>query len=102
MNTFHSFVGSYGVAIVIMTVIIRLILWPVQNYSMKSMRKMGQLSPLINELKVKYKDDQQRMNQEMMKWYKVDNINPLRGCLPLLIHIPCFFAFYQLLWPAVA
>jgi YidC/Oxa1 family membrane protein insertase len=101
MNTFHSFVGSYGVAIVIMTVIIRLMLWPVQNYSMKSMRKMAQLSPLINELKVKYKDDQQRMNQEMMKLYKEYNINPLMGCLPMLIQIPIFFGFYQMLGSAV-
>ena len=101
MNTFHSFVGSYGVAIVIMTVIIRLLLWPVQNYSMKSMRKMAQLSPLINELKAKYKDDQQRMNQEMMKLYKVYNINPLMGCLPMLIQIPIFFGFYQMLGSAV-
>src|SRR5260370_33691643 len=68
---------------------------------MKSMRKMGQLSPLINELKVKYKDDQQRMNQEMMKLYKVYNINPLMGCLPMLIQIPIFFGFYQMLGSAV-
>jgi YidC/Oxa1 family membrane protein insertase len=101
MNTLHSFVWSYGVAIVIMTAIIRLLLWPVQNYSMKSMRKMAQLSPLINELKVKYKDDQQRMNQEMMKLYKEYNINPLMGCLPMLIQIPIFFGFYQMLGSAV-
>ena len=101
MNTFHSLVGSYGVAIVIMTVIIRLVLWPVQNYSMKSMRKMAQLSPLINDLKVKYKDDQQRMNQEMMKLYKQYNINPLMGCLPMLIQIPIFFGFYAMLGSAV-
>lgn len=101
MNTFHAFLGSYGVAIVIMTVIIRLVLWPVQNFSMKSMRKMAQLSPLINDLKVKYKDDQQRMNQEMMKLYKQYNINPLMGCLPMLIQIPIFFGFYQMLGTAV-
>jgi YidC/Oxa1 family membrane protein insertase len=101
MNTLHSFVGSYGVAIIIMTVIIRLALWPVQNYSMKSMRRMAQLSPKVNELKVKYKDDQQRMNQEMMKLYKEYNINPLTGCLPMLIQIPIFFGFYAMLGSAV-
>lgn len=101
MNTLHSFVWNYGVAIIIMTAIIRLALWPVQNYSMKSMRKMAQLSPLVNELKAKYKDDQQRMNTEMMKLYKEYNINPLTGCLPMLIQIPIFFAFYAMLGSAV-
>jgi YidC/Oxa1 family membrane protein insertase len=62
---------------------------------------MAKLSPLINELKVKYKDDQQRMNQEMMKLYKEYNINPLAGCLPMLIQIPIFFAFYAMLGSAV-
>jgi len=62
---------------------------------------MAQLSPLVNELKVKYKDDQQRMNQEMMKLYKEYNINPLTGCLPMLIQIPIFFAFYAMLGSAV-
>jgi len=101
MNTLHAFVGSYGVAIIIMTLIIRLLLWPIQNYSMKSMRKMAKLSPIVNELKVKYKDDPQRMNQEMMKLYKEYNINPLTGCLPMLIQIPIFFGFYAMLGSAV-
>jgi YidC/Oxa1 family membrane protein insertase len=101
MNTIHAFVRSYGLAILLMTVIIRSLLWPIQNVSMKSMRKMAKLSPLINELKVKYKDDQQRMNQEMMKLYKEYNINPLAGCLPMLIQIPIFFAFYAMLGSAV-
>ncbi|MBV8815058.1 MAG: membrane protein insertase YidC [Verrucomicrobia bacterium] len=101
MNTLHAFVGSYGVAIIIMTLIIRLLLWPVQNYSMKSMRRMAKLSPIVNELKVKYKDDPQRMNQEMMKLYKEYGINPLTGCLPMLIQIPIFFGFYAMLGSAV-
>jgi YidC/Oxa1 family membrane protein insertase len=101
MNTIHAFVGSYGLAIILMTVIIRGLLWPIQNVSMKSMRKMAKLSPMINELKVKYKDDQQRMNQEMMKLYKEYNINPLAGCLPMFIQIPIFFAFYAMLGSAV-
>lgn len=101
MNTLHAFVGSYGVAIIIMTLIIRLLLWPIQNYSMKSMRRMAKLSPIVNELKVKYKDDPQRMNQEMMKLYKEYGINPLTGCLPMLIQIPIFFGFYAMLGSAV-
>jgi YidC/Oxa1 family membrane protein insertase len=101
MNTIHAFVGSYGLSILLMTIIIRGAVWPIQNVSMKSMRKMAKLSPMINELKVKYKDDQQRMNQEMMKLYKEYNINPLAGCLPMLIQIPIFFAFYAMLGSAV-
>lgn len=101
MNTIHAFVGSYGLSIILMTVIIRGLVWPIQNSSMKSMRKMAQLSPKINELKAKYKDDQQRMNQEMMKLYKEYNINPLTGCLPMFIQIPIFFAFYAMLGSAV-
>jgi YidC/Oxa1 family membrane protein insertase len=101
MNTIHAFVGSYGLAILLMTIIIRGAVWPIQNVSMKSMRKMAKLSPMINELKAKYKDDQQRMNQEMMKLYKEYNINPLAGCLPMLIQIPIFFAFYAMLGSAV-
>ena len=101
MNTIHAFVGSYGLAIILMTVIVRGVVWPIQNTSMKSMRKMAKLSPQVNELKVKYKDDQQRMNQEMMKLYKEYKINPLAGCLPMLIQIPIFFAFYAMLGSAV-
>jgi YidC/Oxa1 family membrane protein insertase len=101
MNTIHAFVGSYGLSIILMTIIIRGLVWPIQNTSMKSMRKMAKLSPLVNELKVKYKDDQQRMNQEMMKLYKEYNINPLTGCLPMFIQIPIFFAFYAMLGSAV-
>jgi YidC/Oxa1 family membrane protein insertase len=101
MNTLHSLVGSYALAIIVMTLIIRLLLWPLQNYSTKSMRRMAKLSPVMNELKVKYKDDPQRMNQEMMKLYKEYKINPFTGCLPMLIQIPIFFGFYSMLGSAV-
>jgi YidC/Oxa1 family membrane protein insertase len=101
MNTLHSFVGSYALAIIVMTLIIRLLLWPLQNYSTKSMRRMAKLSPVMNELKAKYKDDAQRMNQEMMKLYKEYKINPFTGCLPMLIQIPIFFGFYSMLGTAV-
>jgi YidC/Oxa1 family membrane protein insertase len=101
MNTLHAFVKSYALAIILMTLIIRLFLWPLQNYTTKSMRRMAKLSPVMNELKVKYKDDPQRMNQEMMKLYKEYKINPFTGCLPMLIQIPIFFGFYTMLGSAV-
>jgi YidC/Oxa1 family membrane protein insertase len=101
MNTLHAFVKSYALAIILMTLIIRLLLWPLQNYTTKSMRRMAKLSPVMNELKVKYKDDPQRMNQEMMKLYKEYKINPFTGCLPMLVQIPIFFGFYTMLGSAV-
>ena len=78
MNTLHAWVGSYALAIIIMTIIIRSLLWPLQNAATKSMRKMSKLSPIMNELREKYKDDPQRMNQETMKLYKEYGVNPVR------------------------
>jgi YidC/Oxa1 family membrane protein insertase len=101
MNTLHSWVGSYALAIIIMTIIIRSLLWPLQNVATKSMRKMAQLAPIMNELKEKYKDDPQRVQQETMKLYKTYGINPFGGCLPMLIQIPIFFGFYGMLDKAI-
>ena len=97
MNTLHAWVGSYALAIIIMTIIIRSMLWPLQNAATKSMRKMSKLSPIMNELREKYKDDPQRMNQETMKLYKEYGVNPFGGCLPMLVQIPIFFGFYGML-----
>ena len=97
MNTLHAWVKSYALAIIIMTIIIRSLLWPLQNAATKSMRKMAKLSPIMNELREKYKDDPQRMNQETMKLYKEYGVNPFGGCLPMLVQIPIFFGFYGML-----
>src|ERR1700722_940387 len=101
MNTLHAWVKSYALAIIIMTIIIRSLLWPLQNAATKSMRKMSKLSPIMNELKEKYKDDPQRMNQETMKLYKEYGVNPFGGCLPMLVQIPIFFGFYGMLDKAI-
>ncbi|MBV9392485.1 MAG: YidC/Oxa1 family insertase periplasmic-domain containing protein, partial [Verrucomicrobia bacterium] len=101
LNTLHSWVHSYALAIIIMTILIRALLWPLQNSATKSMRRMAKLSPIVNELREKYKDDPQRMNQEMMKLYKEYGINPVGGCLPMLIQIPIFFGFYGMLDKAI-
>jgi YidC/Oxa1 family membrane protein insertase len=101
MNTLHAWVGSYALAIIIMTIIIRSMLWPLQNAATKSMRKMSKLSPIMNELREKYKDDPQRMNQETMKLYKEYGVNPFGGCLPMLVQIPIFFGFYGMLDKAI-
>jgi YidC/Oxa1 family membrane protein insertase len=101
MNALHAWVKSYALAIIIMTIIIRSLLWPLQNAATKSMRKMAKLSPIMNELREKYKDDPQRLNQETMKLYKEYGVNPFGGCLPMLVQIPIFFGFYGMLDKAI-
>lgn len=93
--------GSYALAIIGLTVCIKLILWPLQNKATKSMRRMAALSPKMTELREKHKDDPTRMNQELMKLYKDYGVNPFGGCLPLLIQIPIFFGFYSMLRSSV-
>ena len=101
MNGLRALLGSYAAAILVLTVIIRLLLWPLQNKATQSMKKMSALQPKMTELREKYKDDPTRMNQEMMKLYKQYGINPFGGCLPMLIQIPIFFGFYSMLGSAV-
>jgi YidC/Oxa1 family membrane protein insertase len=92
---------SWGFAIVALTIIIRGLMWPLQNKSTRAMKRMSKLQPQMAALKEKYPDDPQRMNQEMMKMYREYGINPLGGCLPLLVQIPIFFGFYTMLQYAV-
>jgi YidC/Oxa1 family membrane protein insertase len=101
MNLLHSWLGDYGLAILALTTIIKLTLWPIQNRANRSMRQMAALSPKMQELKEKYKDDPTRMNQELMKLYKQYGINPVGGCLPMMIQIPIFFGLFKMLGQAV-
>jgi YidC/Oxa1 family membrane protein insertase len=101
MNLLHSWLHDYGLAILALTTIIKLTLWPIQNRANRSMRQMAALSPKMQELKEKYKDDPTRMNQEVMKLYKQYGINPVGGCLPMLIQIPIFFGLFKMLGQAV-
>jgi YidC/Oxa1 family membrane protein insertase len=101
MNLIHRFVGNYAVAILILTAIIKLILWPLQTKANKSMRRMAALSPKMQELREKYKDDPTKMNAEVMKLYKDYGINPVSGCLPMMIQIPIFFGLFTMLRQAV-
>ncbi len=101
MNFFHSLIPNYGVAIILITIVIKIIFWPIQSKSTRSMRQMQKFQPMMTKLREKYKDDPQRMNQEMMKLYKEHKINPFAGCLPMLVQIPVFFAFYTMLRSAV-
>lgn len=93
--------GGYATAIIVLTFIIRSLLWPVQNAATNSMKRMQLLTPKMNELREKYKDDPTRMNQELMKLYKEYGINPFSGCVPMLVQIPIFFGFFSMLGTAV-
>jgi YidC/Oxa1 family membrane protein insertase len=102
MNALHSLLfGSYAAAIVVLTLIIKSLLWPLQNKATNSMRKMAALSPKMTELREKYKDDPTKMNEELMKLYRDYGVNPFSGCLPMLIQIPIFFGFYGMLGTAI-
>jgi YidC/Oxa1 family membrane protein insertase len=97
MNLLHHYLGNYAAAILALTTIVKLTLWPLQNKANRSMRRMAALSPKMQELREKYKDDPTRMNQEVMKLYKEYGINPVSGCLPMVIQIPIFFGLFTML-----
>ncbi|MBF0210741.1 MAG: membrane protein insertase YidC [Desulfamplus sp.] len=101
MNLIHDFVPNYGIAIIILTILIKLLFWPLGNKSYKSMNDMRKLQPLMNQIRDKYKDDKQRMNQEVMNLYKTYKVNPMSGCLPMLVQMPIFFALYRMLYQAI-
>jgi len=101
MNLFYSVIPNYGVAIIIMTLLVKLLLWPLGQKSYKSMSEMKKIQPLMKEIREKYKDDKQRMNQEVMGLYRTYKINPLGGCLPMVVQLPVFFALYRMLYEAI-
>ena len=101
MNTIHNFIPNYGIAIIILTILIKLIFWPLGTKSYKSMNDMKKVQPLMTELREKYKDDKQRMNKEVMGLYKTYKVNPASGCLPMIVQMPIFFALYRMLYQAI-
>ncbi len=94
----HGFVLNYGVAIIILTFVIKMLLFPLTYKSMKSMSKIAKLQPQLNALREKYKNDKEKLNVEMMNFMKTNGYNPLGGCLPILIQMPIFFALYRVLF----
>lgn len=101
MNGLHAMGISYGIAIIVITVIIKLLFWPLTNASTKSMKRMAALQPQMKALQEKYKDDPRKMNQKMMEFMKEHKVSPLGGCLPVLLQIPVFFGFYRMLQSAI-
>jgi len=101
MNTIHEVIPNYGVAIILLTIFIKLVFWPLGTKSYKSMNEMKKVQPLMMEIREKYKNDKQRMNKEVMGLYKTYKVNPASGCLPLLVQMPIFFALYRMLYQAI-
>ena len=101
LNVLHNAFHNYGVAIILLTLIIRILFWPLTHKSTESMRRMQELQPQIKAIQEKYKKDPQRMQQETMKFYKENKVNPMGGCLPMFVQIPVFIALYTVLRNAI-
>ncbi|MGD9505886.1 MAG: membrane protein insertase YidC [Syntrophobacteraceae bacterium] len=93
----YTYLHNYGTAIIVLTIVIKLIFWPLTHKSYKSMQMMKKLQPKINQVREKYKDDREKLNQELMLLYRAYKVNPLGGCLPMVLQIPVFFALYRML-----
>ena len=101
IDYFFKLLGNYGLAIIAVTVCIRLVFFPLANFSFKSMGKMKLLQPEMARLKELHKDDKMKLQQEMMALYKREGVNPMSGCLPILVQIPVFFALYKVLFVTI-
>ncbi len=98
---YNSVIPNYGIAIIILTTLIKILFWPLGNKSYRSMKEMQKLQPKMAELREKYKNDKARISQEMMALYKAHKVNPMGGCLPMVIQIPVFFGLYKTLLYAI-
>ena len=94
LDLLHTAVGSYGLAIILITVLIRAVLWPLNSAQARSMKKMQELQPRLKALQEKHKNDPQKMQEAMMKFYSENSFNPLAGCLPMLVQLPIFIGLY--------
>ena len=97
LRFFYSYIHNYGVSIILLTVLVKILFWPLTHKSYKSMNEMKKLQPMMAKIREKYKNDKQKMNQEIMGLYKTYKVNPMGGCLPMVIQIPVFFALFRVL-----
>jgi YidC/Oxa1 family membrane protein insertase len=97
LSIFYGFTKSYGFSIILLTVTVRLILFPLTAKQMRSMNAMARVQPQIKKMQAEYKDDRQKLNEEMMKFYKQEGINPAAGCLPLILQIPVFIGLFRVI-----
>ena len=102
MNFVHdNIIQNYGIAIILLTIFTKILLWPLGSKSYKSMGEMKKIQPLMAEIKEKHKNDKKKMNEEVMGLYRTYKINPLGGCLPMVVQLPVFFALYRMLYEAI-
>ena len=101
MNFIYRYIPNYGVVIILITILVKILFWPLSNKSYQSMSQMKKLQPKMAEIRAKYKHDKKMMNQEIMGLYRLYKVNPLGGCLPMVLQIPVFFAFYKMLYQAI-
>ncbi len=101
LNLFNKYIHNYGIAIILVTILIKLAFWPIASKGMKSMKNMQKIQPKMAKIREKYKDDKERINVEMMNLYKAYKVNPVGGCLPMILQIPVFFALYKVLLQAI-
>jgi YidC/Oxa1 family membrane protein insertase len=101
LNFFYGYLHNYGWAIILLTILVKIVFWPLTHKSYKSMKDMQKLQPKMAKIREKHKDNREQMNQEMMALYKTYKVNPMGGCLPMVIQIPVFFALYSLLGYAI-
>lgn len=97
----HSFTGNYGIDIILLTFLVKLVFFPLTNKSFRSMAQMREVQPLMERIREQYKDDREKLNKEMMELYRSRKINPLGGCLPMLVQAPVFIGLYQALSSAI-
>lgn len=101
LRFFYNYTRNYGVAIIILTILIKIIFWPLTHKSYKSMKEMQKLQPRMAKIREKYKGNKEQMNKELMALYKTYKVNPMGGCLPMIIQIPVFFALFRILGNAI-
>lgn len=102
LKFFYRYLHNYGYAIILLTLLIKLLFWPLTHKSYVSMKAMKKLQPKMQKIREKYKDDKEKMNQEVMQMYRTHKVNPIGGCLPMVLQIPVFFALYRLLYSSIA
>ncbi len=101
LHWIHGVVGNYGIAILVLTLLVKAAFFPLADRSYRAMAKMKKLQPKMMEMREKYGDDKARMNQELMNLYKTEKVNPVSGCLPIIIQIPVFFSLYKVLFVTI-
>lgn len=101
LTTFYGLAANWGVAIILLTILIKIVFWPLTRKSYKSMEQMKKIQPMMKELQKKHEGDKEALSREMMQLYKTYGVNPMGGCLPILVQLPVFFALYQALLSSI-